>query len=121
MPRWGNLRKEELDLVSEAKRLIGPGIAFLLFGAFMLFMAACAWGIIEIGDAPKGISMAVVSTAIGIFDVVVGARRLFSWGGTCPYCGFSKVSLFGDVTSVYCRACHKKIVRKGDRFYREEQ
>ena len=106
---------------SEAKRLVGSGIAYLLFGAFMLILAAGAWGIIEIGNAPKGLSMAVLSSAIGIFDVVIGTRRLFSWGGTCPYCGFSKVSHFGDVTSVYCRACHKKIVRKGDRFYREEQ
>ena len=108
-------------MISKAKRLVGSGIAYLLFGAFMLFMAACAWGIIEIGNAPKGISMAAVSTAIGIFDVVIGMRRLFSWGGACPYCGYSKVSLSGDVTSTYCRACHKKIVRKGDRFYREEQ
>jgi hypothetical protein len=108
-------------VVSEARRLVGSGIAYLFFGAFMLFMAACAWGIIEIEKAPKGIFMALVSTAIGIFDVVVGTRRLFSWGGACPYCGYSKVSLFRDVISVYCRACHKKIVRKGDRLYREEQ
>lgn len=108
-------------MVSGAKRLVGSGIAYLFFGAFMLFMAACAWGIIEIEKAPKGVFMALVSTAIGIFDVVIGTRRLFSWGGACPYCGYSKVSLFRDVTLVNCRACHKTIVRKGDRLYREEQ
>jgi hypothetical protein len=106
---------------SELKRQLGSGIAYLFFGAFMLFMAASAWGIVEFEKAPRGIFMALVSTAIGIFDVVIGTRRLFLWGGACPYCGYSKVSLFRDVTSVYCRACHKKIVRKGDRLYREEQ
>ena len=107
-------------MVSGAKRLIGSGIAYLLFGAFMLYMGLCAWGIIHSGDFPKGIFVAIISTALGFFDLIIGARRLFSWGGTCPYCGYSKVSLHGDATWVYCRACKRKIVRKGSFFYQAE-
>ncbi len=108
-------------MVSEAKRLVGSGIAYLLFSVFMLFMALSAWGIIEFEKAPKSTLMALLSAAIGLFDLVIGVRRLFSWGGACPYCGFSKVTFFGDVTSVYCRACRRKIVRKGARLHQEEQ
>ena len=107
-------------MVSGAKRPVGSGIAYLLFGALMLYVGLCAWGIIQSKDFPKGNFMAILSTALGIFDLVVGTRRLFSWGGACPYCGYSKVSFFGDVTSVYCRACKRKIVRKGSFFYRAE-
>jgi hypothetical protein len=107
-------------MVTGAKRLIGSGIAYLVFGAFMLYMGLCAWGIIPSGDFPKGTFIAVISTALGIFDLVFGARRLFSWGGACPYCGYSKVSLSGDVTSVFCRACKREIVRRGSFFYRAE-
>ena len=112
--------KEELDMVSGAKRQIGAGIAYLVFGTFMVYMGLCAWGIIQGGNLPKSVFMAIVSTALGIFDLIIGTRKLFSWGGVCPYCG-TKVSLLGDATSVYCRACHKKIVRKGSRFFREEE
>ena len=107
-------------MVSGAKRLVGSGIAYLLFGGLMLYMGLCAWGMIQSKDFPKGTFVAVLSTALGIFDLIVGARRLFSWGGACPYCGYSKVSLFGDVTSVSCRACKRTIVRKGPFFYRAE-
>ena len=107
-------------MASGAKRLIGSGIAYLLFGAFMLYVGLSASGIIHSGGFPKGNFMAVISIALGIFDLIIGTRRLISWGGACPYCGYSKVSLFGDVTSVYCRACNRKIVRKGSLFYRAE-
>ena len=107
-------------MVSGAKRLIGFGIAYLLFGVLMLYVGLCAWGIIHSGDFPKGNFIAIISTALGIFDLSIGTRRLFSWGGACPYCGYSKVSLFGDVTSVNCRACKRTIVRKGSFFYRAE-
>jgi hypothetical protein len=107
-------------MVSGAKRLIGSGIAYLLFGGFMLYLGLCAWGIIQSNDFPKGTFMAIVSTALGIFDIIIGTRRLFSWGGACPYCGYSKVSLLGDVTSGTCRMCKRKIVRKGSFFYQAE-
>ncbi|MEI9475428.1 MAG: hypothetical protein WCO26_02470 [Deltaproteobacteria bacterium] len=107
-------------MVSGAKRLVGSGIAYLLFGVLMLYVGLSAWGIIQSKDFPKGNFMAILSTALGIFDVIVGTRKLFAWGGACPYCGYSKVSLFGDVTSVYCRACKRKIIRKGPFFYRAE-
>jgi hypothetical protein len=107
-------------MVSGAKRLIGSGVAYLLFGGFMLYLGLCAWGIIQSHDFPEGTFMAIVSTALGIFDIIIGARKLFSWGGACPYCGYSKVSLFGDVISVSCRVCKRKIVRKGSFFYQAE-
>jgi hypothetical protein len=102
---------------STAKRLIGPGIAYLFFGAFMLYMGLSAWGIIPSGDIPSSRFMAVVSTAIGILDLVIGTRKLFSWGGACPSCGFSKVSIFRDETSTSCRSCKRKIVRKESFFF----
>ena len=107
-------------MASAAKRLTGSGIAYLVFGVFMVYLGLCAWGIVQSKDFPKGTFIAIVSTALGIFDIIIGTRRLFSWGGACPYCGYSKVSLFGDVTSVSCRACKRKIVRKGPFFYRAE-
>jgi hypothetical protein len=107
-------------MASGARRLIGSGVAYLLFGAFMLYMGLCALGIIQSKDIPKGNFFAITSVAIGIFDLIIGARRLFSWGAACPYCGYPKVNLFGDVTWVYCRACKRKIVRKGAFVYREE-
>ncbi len=108
-------------MATEAKRLVASGIAYLFFGVFMLFMALCGWEIIQFGSSPKSTFMAVASTAIGIFDLVFGIRRLSSWGGACPSCGYSKVSIYGDATSTYCRACRRKIVRKGTGFYREQE
>ena len=106
-------------MVSGAKRQIGAGIAYLVFGTFMVYMGLCAWGIIQGGNLPKSVFMAIVSTALGIFDLIIGTRKLFSWGGVCPYCG-TKVSLLGDVTSIHCRACKRKIVRNGLFFYRAD-
>ena len=107
-------------MVSVAKRLIGSGIAYLFFGILMLYVGLGAWGIIDSRDFPKGNFIAILSTALGIFDLIIGTRKLFSWGGACPYCGYSKVSLFGDETSVYCRACKRRIIRKGAFFHRAE-
>ncbi len=107
-------------MASGARRLIGSGIAYLVFGVFMLFMGFCALGIIQNKDIPKGNFFAITSIAIGIFDLVIGRRKLYSWGGACPYCGNPKVNLFGDSTSVYCRVCKRKIVRKGPFFYQSE-
>ena len=107
-------------MASGAKRQIGSGIAYLLFGAFMLYMGLSAWGIIQNGNFPKGNFIAIASTALGIVDLIIGKKKLFSWGGACPYCGYSKASLYGDATSGYCRLCKKKIVRKGSFFYRAE-
>jgi len=64
--------KEELNMVSGAKRQIGAGIAYLVFGGFMLYMGLCAWGIIQGGNLPGGVFMAIVSTALGIFDLIIG-------------------------------------------------
>ncbi len=107
-------------MAAGARRLIGSGIAYLLFGGFMLYLGLCAWGIIPNGNFPKGTFMAIISTALGIFDLVIGWRRLFSWGGFCPYCGYSKVNILGEAAWVYCRKCKGKIVRKGAFFYRAE-
>jgi hypothetical protein len=107
-------------MVSGARRLTGSGIGYLVFGGLMLYMGLCALGIIQSKDIPKGNFFAVTSTAIGMLDLIIGTRKLFSWGGACPYCGYSKVNLFGDATSVYCRVCKRKIVRKGTFFYQEE-
>ncbi len=107
-------------MATGARRLTGSGIGYLVFGFFMLYLGACAWGIIQNNDFPKGTFMAIVSTALGIFDVIIGGRKLFSWGGACPYCGYSKISFYGDVTSGTCRMCKRKIIRKGSFFYQSE-
>ncbi len=107
-------------MASAAKRLIGSGIAYLVFGGFMLYMGLCASGIIQSKDIPKSSFFAITSIAIGIFDLIVGTRKLFSWGGACPYCGYPKVNFFGDATSVYCPTCKRKIVRKGPFFYQTD-
>lgn len=107
-------------MASGAKRLVGSGIAYLFFGIFMLYMGLCASGIIQSRDIPKGTSVAAVSIGIAIFDLIIGTRRLFSWGGACPHCGYSKITLFWDKTSTFCRACKNQIVRKGSLLYRAE-
>jgi len=107
-------------MVSNARRQTGSGIGYLVFGVFMLYLGLCAGGIIESKDFPKGTFMAIFSTALGVFDIIIGMRKLFSWGGACPYCGYSRVSLYGDVTSGFCRLCKRKIVRKGAFFYQSE-
>ncbi len=107
-------------MASVARRLVGSGIAYLFFGLFMLYMGLCASGIIQGGDIPRGNFVAAVSIGIAILDLIIGTRRLFSWGGACPYCGFSKITLFRDKTSTFCRACKNQIVRKGLLLYRAE-
>ena len=107
-------------MVSGAKRLIGSGIACMLFGVPMLYVGLCGLGIIQCAGIPKGNFLGITSLAIGIVDLIIGMRRLFSWGGACPYCGYAKVNLYRDATWVYCRACGRKIMRKGAFFYRTE-
>ncbi len=108
-------------MASGVRRLIGPGVAYIVFGGFMLYLGLCGWGIIPCKDFPKGTFMAVISTALGVFDLVMGVRRLLSWGGACPYCGYSKVNLFRDAKAVYCRLCKKEILRKGSFIYRKDE
>jgi hypothetical protein len=107
-------------MASSAKRRVGSGIAYLVFGIFMLYMGFCALGVIQGGGIPNSSFLAITSIAIGIFDLVIGTRKLNSWGGACPYCSYPKINLSGDATLVYCPACKKKIVRKGSFFDREE-
>jgi len=107
-------------MATGARRLTGSGIGYLVFGFFMVDLGACAWGISQNNDFQKGTFTAIVSTALGVFDVVIGGRKLFSWGGACPYCGYSKISFYGDVTSGICRMCKRTIVRKGPFFYQSE-
>jgi len=77
-------------MVSGARRLIGSGIAYLLFGLSMLYLGLCAWGVIESGGIPKSNFFAMTSVAIGIFDLIIGARNLFSWAGRVPIAGIQK-------------------------------
>ena len=107
-------------MVSGAKRLILPGMAYLLFGLSMLYVGLCGLGIIQSAGIPKGNFFAITSVAIGILDLILGTRKLFSWGGACPYCGHRRIKLFGEATSVYCGACRRKIIRKGSVFYQAE-
>ncbi len=104
-------------MVAGAKRQTGSGIAYVLFGVFMLYLGLCALGVISSENIPKGSFMGIASIALGMFDLMIGKKKIFSWGGSCPYCGYSKVSLHTDATSVYCRSCNKKIIRRGSFFY----
>ncbi len=106
-------------MATYAKRKTASGVAYILFGLFMLYIGLSAWGIIGSENTPKGNFVAISATAIALVDLAMGVRAFFLWTGSCPYCGFPKVTGTGDPATANCRVCKRKVLHQGGILFKE--
>jgi len=68
-------------MATGARRLTGSGIGYLVVWLLYVVPGCMCLGIIQNNDFPKGTFMAIVSTALGIFDVIIGGENCFPGRG----------------------------------------